>query len=108
MSDDSQIQIPPSFIALYTPPGRSKPSASRDEIAERYEFCEDLANLLIDQAKAIQFDLGIAEIDVLVRVHRGLVQDGSGVTAAQALWVTRRLAELLYWEWPEGGLETSS
>ena len=43
MSDDSQIAIAPSFIALFIEPGRYKPSTSRQVIAERYEFCEDLA-----------------------------------------------------------------
>ena len=46
MSDDNQIIVPPSFIALYIEPGRSRPSAGRDEIAARHDFCEDLACLL--------------------------------------------------------------
>jgi len=43
VTDENQFHIPPSFIALYVPPGRIKPTAGRDEIAQRYEFCEDLA-----------------------------------------------------------------
>lgn len=99
MSEDSQILVPASFLALYLAPGRIRPNASRQEIAERYEFCEDLANLLVDQAKAVLFDLGVAEEDVLERIHAGLYSGDSGVNAAQAWWVTRRLAELLGWEW---------
>ena len=46
MTDESQITIPPSFIALYQEPGRTKPNAPRDVITQRYEFCEDLATML--------------------------------------------------------------
>lgn len=102
LDEDSQIVIPPSFIALFVPAGRIKPTASREHIAVRYEFCEDLANLLTDQAKAVQFDLGIAESDVLERVFRGLAAQDSGVDRTEAQWVVRRLAELLYWTCAEG------
>jgi hypothetical protein len=99
VSEDSQILVPASFLALYVAPGRIRPSATRQEIAERYEFCEDLANMLVEQAKAVLFDLGVAEEDVLERIHAGLCSADAGVNAAQAWWVTRRLAELLGWEW---------
>ena len=92
MSDDSQILIPESFTALYVPRGRVRPTAARQEIAERYEFCEDLAHMLEDQAKAVLFDLGISEDDVLERIQ------AAGVTPGEAWWVTRRLAELLGWD----------
>ena len=98
MSEDNQIVLPPSFIALFIEPGRIKPSASRDEIAARYETCEDLAVLLTEQAKTVLWQLGVTEVDVLTRVHRGLLDPGSGVSAAEAQWVTRRLAELVDWE----------
>jgi len=94
MSDESQIIVPPSFIA----PGRSKPNASRDEIAARYEFCEDLANLLVDHASTKLWELGVTRADVLERTHRGLLAGDASVTPAQAEWVIRRLAELLGWD----------
>ena len=101
MSDDSQITIPPSFIALFVEPGRhhNRPSAPRQVIAERYEFCEDLATLLVDHAQAQLWDLKVGEEDVLDRIHRGLLA-GSPATldAAQARWVITRLAELLRWQ----------
>lgn len=100
MSDDHQIEIPPSFIALYLDPGRIKPNAPRAVVAERYEFCEDLATLLTDHAKTMLFDLGITEEDVLERCHRGLLVEGSGTGPAEAQWVIRRLAELLGWPGP--------
>lgn len=97
MSDDSQIAIPPSFIALFIEPGHNhKPSAARQLIAERYEFCEDLATVLVDHAQAQAWDLKIGEEEVLWRIHQGLLA-GPALDAAQAQWVTTRLAELLRW-----------
>jgi len=100
MSEESQIVVPPSFIALYVEPGRIKPSAPREEIATRYEFCEDLATLLTEHAKTTQWELAVTEADVLERIHRGLLADAAGVNRAEAGWVTRRLAELLEWDCP--------
>ncbi len=97
MSDDSQIQIPPSFIALFVPPGRTKPNASREVITQRYEWCEDLATLLTEHACDRKAELGVTEGDVLLRMHQGLLADGSGVSAPEAQWITTRLAELLNW-----------
>ena len=96
----SQIEIPPSFIALYVPPGRSKPSAGFEEILSRYEFCEDMANLLTETARNMQFSLGITEADVLARVQQGLVVEDSAFTSTEAQWVVCRLAELLAWAMP--------
>jgi hypothetical protein len=97
MSDDYQIEIPLSFMALFVEPGRQKPNASRDVVAERYELCEDMANMLTETAKNMLFSLGITEQDVFERVHRGLVGEGAVVTPAEAVWVVHRLAELLEW-----------
>ena len=95
MSDESQIEIPPSFIALFVPPGRSKPNASREQIAERYEFCEDLAQLLQERAATTMWELGIEKSDVLARMAAALDDAGTGVDAPQAQWVLCRLDELL-------------
>ncbi len=97
MPDESQIEIPASFIALFVPPGRIKPTASRAEMAARYEFCEDLAALLTESAATKLWELGVAESDVLERMHAGLRGGQVGVTGDEAVWVTRRLAELLGW-----------
>ncbi len=102
MSDDSQFVVPPSFIALFVPPGRIKPTESREFIAERYEWCEDLATMLMDTARQKLWELGITEADVLQRVHQGLLDGGVDLDAAQAQWVIRRLAELLEWPWEAG------
>jgi hypothetical protein len=98
MSEESQFVVPPSFIALFVEPGRSRPNASHAEIAARYETCEDIATMLTEHAKTVLWQLGIAEGDVLERVHAGLLAPDSGVNVAEAEWVTRRLAELLEWE----------
>lgn len=103
MSDDNQIEIPPSFIALFVPPGRIKPNAPREVIQERYEYCEDLASMLTETAQTKLFELGVDESDVLERIHGGLASGQAGVDAAEAVWVTRRLAELLGWGCPPLG-----
>ena len=97
MSDDSQVVVPRSFIELYLLPGRIKPTAPRDEIAARHEFCEDLASMLTEHARLKAWELGITEADVLERMHRGLTVPDAPVSPAEAWWVMRRLAELLDW-----------
>jgi len=100
MDDADQTQVPDSFVAIYMQPGRLKPTASRAAITARYEWCEDLANHLFEYTRAQHFDLGIAESDVLNRVHQGLLGDASGVNSAEATWVVYRLAELQGWPCP--------
>jgi hypothetical protein len=97
MSEESQIVVPPSFVALFIPPGRVKPNASRERILARYELCEDLATMLVDHAKTKLWELGVGEEDVLQRIHRGLLGGDAGLETPEAEWVTRRLAEMLDW-----------
>ncbi|MDR7092405.1 ATPase with chaperone activity [Hydrogenophaga laconesensis] len=104
MSDESQIEIPPSFLALYVAPGRQKPSLPRAELAVRYELCEDLAQMLTETARNMEFGLGIAESDVLARCLQGLRVEPVVVSEAESVWVVRRLAELLDWSLLEGGM----
>lgn len=98
MPDDNQIDIPASFIALFVAPGRQKPSEPRHVVADRYELCEDMATMLTETAKNMQFSLGISEHEVLVRIQRGLTGDDAVVSVREAQWVMQRLAELLDWE----------
>ena len=100
MSDASQIEIPPSFVALFVAPGKTRPHTAREVVAARYELCEDLANLLTTTARDMEFSLGIAESDVLSRCHQGLLGEGAVVTPPEAQWVVCRLAELLGWDLP--------
>lgn len=98
MYEEYQIEIPQSFMALFIDPGRSKPNASRDVVASRYEFCEDMASMLTETARNMFLSLGITEDDVLMQCYRGLTGGGAVVTKPEAGWVIHRLAELL--EWP--------
>jgi hypothetical protein len=98
MPDDNQIIIPPSFIAIFVEPGRIKPSASKEHIHERYDLCEDMANLLTEQASNKLWELGITESDVLLRIGNGLAETDIGLTQPEADWVVKRLAEILGWE----------
>lgn len=95
MSDDSQILVPPSFVALFVPPGRIKPTAPREHIADRYELCEDLAQMLVETAQNQRWSLGITSADVLERIARGLPATGLDLSEAESGWVMTRLAELL-------------
>ncbi|MGC8509103.1 MAG: ATPase with chaperone activity [Thiomonas sp.] len=100
MAGDSQLVVPPSFIALFLEPHRTRPTQSREVITARYEFCEDLATLLTEHAADIQSSLHVTEDGVLQRVYRGLRVPDSGVDAKEAQWVVNRLAELLGWPLP--------
>lgn len=100
MHEDSQLLIPPSFIALYVPEGRIKPTLPRDEIAQRYELCEDMAQMLTETASTMLVTLGITERDVLARCRLGLLAEPAVVSADEAGWVVSRLAELMNWPVP--------
>jgi hypothetical protein len=106
MSDDNQLYLPESFSALYVPPGKIKPSIGLSEMAQRYELCEDLANLLTEKAANMQFTLGITEDLVLSQCEQGLLAEPSVVSPLEARWVVCRLAELL--NWPMGQLLQST
>lgn len=97
MSQENQIYIPESFMALFVAPGRSKPTASHAEVSARYELCEDMANMLTDTAQNMQFTLGVTEQDVLMQCLRGLQAEASVVSVPESVWVVQRLAELLNW-----------
>ena len=99
MYEEYQIEIPQSFMALFIEPGRQKPNASREVVAQRYELCEDMASMLTETARGMFLSLGITEDDVLTRCYRGLTGDAIVVTQSEAVWVVQRLAELL--EWPQ-------
>ena len=107
MSDDNQTLIPPSFIALHVPPGRIKPTLPLQAMAQRYELCEDMAQMLTDTASTMLVTLGITEQDVLQRCRLGLLAEPAVVSADEAGWVVSRLAELMNWPLPvQTGRET--
>ena len=97
MSEEFQLYIPPSFVALFVPPGKSKPTLGQREMAARHELCEDMAQLLTGRAADLQFQLGITEEMALDQCEQGLLAEPAVVSPAEARWVVCRLAELLQW-----------
>lgn len=98
---ESQIHVPPSFVAVHSDPRRQRLSISAAELFQRYELCEDLAQALVDTASTQSHGGTVSDEAVLARCHAGLLQEGSGLAAAEAGWVTQRLAELLGWQIPD-------
>ena len=49
MSDDNQLFVPPSFVALFHD-ARGRLREPKAQLLARYELCEDLAQLLVEQA----------------------------------------------------------
>ena len=74
--------------------------APRDEIASRYELCEDTATLLTEHAPMMVFAQGLSEAQALARCRQGLLADASVFSDAEAGWIATRLAELLGWAPP--------
>jgi hypothetical protein len=100
MSDASQIEIPPSFVALFVTPGHTRPHTTRDVIAARYELCEDLAQSLMPTASQLQLARDLHTADVLAQCLQAISGPDAVVEDAEAHWVVCRLAELLDWEMP--------
>jgi len=95
MSDEYQILIPPSFMALFLAPGQVKPNEPRNHIAQRYEWCEDMAQMLAEPAREQMFRLGITESDAVRSIQKGLSGPDAVVSEPEAEWVAARLRELL-------------
>ena len=100
MTDEFQLHIPPAFVALFVPAGKIKPTIGQREMAARHELCEDMAQLLSEQAAAQQFQLGIPEALTLERCLHGLLATPEVLSEAESRWVVGRLAELLHWPLP--------
>lgn len=99
MSDEYQIEIPPSFMALYCDT-RKRLTVAVHELRDRYEICEDLAQHLSAHCRHIHVEIGVDEQEVLSRCHQGLLAAESAVRPPEAMWVIARLAELLCWPHP--------
>lgn len=98
MDDSNQIHVPPSFTALFTARGGHRLKEPIAHVRERYELCEDLAQMLTEQAAERLHALGVTEQDVLARMRLALATGpDSVVSQAEALWVVQRLAEVLGW-----------
>lgn len=100
MDDPNQIEVPASFLALYTRPGGYKLTEPMAHVRQRYELCEDLAQMLMERAAGEHAGRGTSMLGVLDGMRRALQAEGSVVLPPEAVWITRRLAELLGWEDP--------
>ncbi|MGJ7545052.1 hypothetical protein [Variovorax sp. LT1R16] len=100
MSDAYQIDIPPSFFALYADPARKRLREPIERVRQRYEVCEDLATHLTEHARILAHVEVPSEDEVLHRIHDGLATPESGFSADEARWIVTRLAELLGWQRP--------
>jgi hypothetical protein len=103
-SEGSQIVVPPAFVALFVPEGRTRPVLPWAAVAARHELCEDLAQSLAEQAPLRLHALGVAESDVLERFARGLAMPGGELAPREAWWVLQRVAEILGWPAPVASL----
>ncbi len=100
--EDQQTEIPPSFLALYAD-ARQRLREPLAVVRQRYELCEDLAQLLTGQALALSQGGSVGDQEVLQRCLAGLRSADSGLSGDEAGWTVQRLAELLGWGWIETG-----
>ena len=100
MDDDNQIHVPPSFMAVYSDT-RQRLTDKPAVVRARYELCEDLSGHLVEHAQTPYHVQAPSESEILRRIHAGLCTAESGVSVAEATWITTRLAELLNWQCPE-------
>jgi hypothetical protein len=101
MDDSNQIEVPPSFLALFVSPSGQRLTQPADAVRQRYELCEDLAQMLAGDASATLFKSEGSEREVLGKIRTALMEPGSAVQPAEASWVVARLAELLGWDLPD-------
>ena len=100
MDDPNQVEVPPSFVALFTTPGGHRLTEPMKFVRERYELCEDMAQMLTEQASVAQLKSGASEPEVLSGVRHALSTAGSPLQPPEAGWVVTRIAELLGWASP--------
>lgn len=97
---DSQILVPAPFVSLLYPDTARTAKPDWALLAQRHELCDDMAEVLTEHAKQIEFKLGLDSSDVLHKLLDGLLNDEVRLSEAEALWVVCRLAELLNWPVP--------
>ena len=101
MDDPNQIEVPPSFTALFTSPSGHRLTEPMAVVRQRYELCEDLAQMLSEQAATALFKSGGSESDVLAGIQGALAGADAGLAPGEASWVVTRLAEIVGWEVPK-------
>lgn len=98
--DEDQTLIPASFDALYRD-ARGRLTLPREDFRQRYELCEDMAQMLVEPSADRLHTLGLSEDLVLARTRDSLGAEGGAFSPDEAAWVATRLAELLGWSWAE-------
>lgn len=98
MDEQNQVEIPPSFMAIYSRNGR--PIATRATVEARYDLCEDMAIQTSEFCHLLQLKEELSEATILRRCQAAL-REGDAVTKAEADWVVFRAAELLNWRRPD-------
>lgn len=101
MDDANQIEVPPSFLALFISPSGHRLTWPMAQVRDRYELCEDMAQMLTEQAGTLLFKSGGSERDVLSSMQAALSGPDATLEARELWWVLTRMAELLGWEAPE-------
>ena len=97
MYDHNQTLVPDSFLAVHSLHGRAV--LPREALEARYELCEDLALHTAAFLATHQQDPD-GSADALQRCHAGLRTEPTSVSATEAEWVIRRVAELQDWPSP--------
>jgi hypothetical protein len=100
VDDPNQIEVPPSFVALFTSASGHRLTEPMRTVRERYELCEDLAQMLAEQAATALFKSGGSEREVLQGMQAALSATDSPVQPMEAAWIVTRLAEILDWQAP--------
>jgi len=100
MSYSNQQFIPNSFTDLFKDPTRaySKASEPFEVILERYDLCEDMAQMLYQPSLNMMGSMNITESDVVERTLKGLLINPEIVNSAEAKWIVQRMCELLDWD----------
>jgi len=98
MYEIRQLDIPASFMELYSRNGRAL--ESREFVETRFEICDELAHGVSEFCRTLAFKDDLSEEAVLQRCHAGLLQTPDTVSPKEAAWVTHRVAELLQWDQP--------
>src|SRR5437867_11910894 len=100
MDDFNQIEVPPSFVALFTSPSGHRLLQPMAVVRERYELCEDVAQVLTEQASITLFKSGGTEREALEKIHGALASAEAPLQPAESDCVVKRLTELLDWQAP--------
>lgn len=98
MYEIRQLEVPESFMALYSQNGRA--FESREFVETRFEACDDLACRVGEVCMTLAFKADLDRETILQRCHAGLLQTPESVSSKEAGWVTGRVAEILQWDVP--------